>query len=55
MPPIRAGTARISGKGQHPERGHRRQGTAPRAGPLPATNDGQPTDRSTSRPEGAGS
>ena len=40
MPPIRAGTAQISGKRQHPERG-----------PLPAPNNSQPTDRSTSRPE----
>lgn len=51
MPPLWAGTAQSSGKGQHPERGHHRQGTAPRAGPLPAPNNHQPTDRSTSRPE----
>lgn len=31
--------------------GRHRQGTAPRAGPLPAPNNSQPTDRSTSRPE----
>ena len=55
MPPIGAGTARISGKGQHPERGHHRQGTAPRARLLPAPHNRQPTNRSTSRPEGAGS
>lgn len=53
MPPLGAGTARSSGKGQHPERGHHRQETAPRAGPLLTPHHRQPTDRRTDRPETA--
>ena len=57
MPPIGAGTARISGKdrtqGGAVTRNEQRQETAPRAGPLLTPHHRQPTNGSTSRPETA--